>query len=143
MLIAALSVGALLTCNTVLRAQDSTNTPPAGAPPAGQRPPGMRGAPNLDMLAKQLELTDEQKTKIKPILEEQAKKIKDLRADTSLLQEDRRAKMKAIRDEVAPKMKEILTPEQFAKFEKMGQRRGGPQGGGAGAPPAGEKPPQN
>src|SRR5260221_10192991 len=102
MLIAALAVGALLTGNTVLRAQDSTNPPPAGAPPAGQRPPGMRGAPNLDMLAKQLELTDEQKTKIKPILEEQAKKIKDLRADISLSQEDRRAKMKAIRDEGTP-----------------------------------------
>ncbi len=100
----------------------------------------MRG-PNLEMMSKMLDLTDAQKTQIKPILEEQAKEIKELRADTSLSQEDRRAKMKTLREGLAAKLKDILTPEQFAKFQKMGQRR--PPGGAAGAPPTGDKPPQN
>jgi Spy/CpxP family protein refolding chaperone len=44
--------------------------------------------------------------------------MKALREDTSLSQEDRRAKMKEIRDAMQAKIKEILTPEQYKKWEK-------------------------
>lgn len=151
-LIAALAVGGLLTLSSSLLAQESTNTPPAGAPPAGAPPaggPGMRrGGPNLEQMATELKLTDEQKPKVKAVMEAQRTKMTELRADTALSQEDRRAKMKTIRDDTTAKMKEILTAEQFTKFEKMsqGMRRGpgGPGGPGGGTPPpAGEqKPPQ-
>jgi Spy/CpxP family protein refolding chaperone len=92
MVIAALVVGSLLAWNPALRAAD-TNTPPsvppAGGPPGGQRPPGIRG-PNYDQLAEQLSLTDEQKPKVKAILEGQQKKIREFRDDKSLTQEERR-----------------------------------------------------
>ena len=135
--IAALVVGSLLAWNPALRAAD-TNTPPSappvGAPPPGQRPPGMRG-PNFDQLAQQLELTDDQKPKVKSILDAQNQKMRDLRNDTSLAPEDRRPKMQSIREETATQLKAVLTPDQFEKFQKMTQRRrpGGP-------PPGGERP---
>ena len=47
--------------------------------------------------------------------------------------------MKTIREDMTAKMKEILTADQFAKWQKMmpGRR----PGGGAGAPPAATPPP--
>lgn len=131
-LIAALAVGAMLACSSPLRAQDATN-----APASGQRPPGgMRGAMSIDRLNKMLNLTDAEKPQVQAALDEMSKKVGELRADASLSQEDRRAKMKEIRDAFSAKMKTILTPEQFAKFEKMGQqRRKAPPADGAGAPP--------
>jgi protein CpxP len=145
MIIAALVAGNLLAWNVALRAAD-TNTPPGkpeiGGPPPGQqgqRPPGMmRGGPNLDQLAQQLNLTDDQKAKVKPVLEAQGKKMSEMRADTSLSQEDRRAKMQAIREETTAQMKAILTPEQFDKWQKMPRPGRGPRNG---PPPGGEKAP--
>jgi len=136
MIIAALIAGNLLACNLALRAAD-TNTPPsappAGAPPPGPRPPGMRGGPTLEQLTQQLSLTDEQKPKVKAILDTRDKKIAELRGDSSLSQEDRRTKMQSIREEVTAQMKGVLTAEQFDKWQKMsqrGRRPGPPPGGG-------------
>ena len=68
--------------------------------PAG---PGMRGRPNFDMIAQQLNLTDDQKPKFRSIMESRMQKMRDLRQDpdfASLSPEDRGAKMKAIQDEM-------------------------------------------
>jgi Spy/CpxP family protein refolding chaperone len=105
----------------------------------------MRGGPTLDQLAQQLNLTDDQKAKVKPILEARDQKMRDLRGDTSLTPEDRRARMKALRDDMTTQMKAVLTPEQFDKWQKMSpagmrDRRNGPPPGGN-PPPAGTPPP--
>ncbi len=149
MIIAALVAGNLLACNLALRAAD-TNTPPsappAGAPPPGPRPPGMRGGPTLEQLTQQLSLTDEQKPKVKTILESRDKKIAELRGDSSLSQEDRRAKMQSLREEITSQMKAVLTPEQFDKWQKMSQRSrrpGPPPGGGAPGDAHAPAPPPN
>ncbi len=112
--VVALAAAGLFAGNT-LQAQEAPK--PAG----DQAPPGMRRPPlSVDAIAKQLDLTDDQKTKIKPIFEDMQKQFGELRKDTSLSQEDRRAKLKAARDGVTTKLKEILTAEQLAKWEKMG-----------------------
>jgi len=145
MIIAALVAGNLLACTLALRAAD-TNTPPAsppaGAPPPGQRPPGMRGGPGLEQLTQQLNLTEEQKPKVKAILDTRDKKVAEARNDTSLSQEDRRAKMQSIREEITAQMKGVLTPEQFEKWQQMNQRgrRPGPASGGGS--PGGENAPK-
>jgi hypothetical protein len=89
----------------------------------------MRQRPNFDTIAKQLELTDDQKPKVKAVFDEMQQKQKDLRADTSVAQADKRAKAKEIRDAATAKLKDILTADQFAKWEKMGpgQRQRPPQ----------------
>jgi Spy/CpxP family protein refolding chaperone len=144
MLMAALAAGALLAGGSSLLAQDSTNTPPAGAPAAGAM--RSRGGPSLEQLTKSLDLTDDQKPKVKAALDEQMQKMSALRKDpdfAGLSREDKMAKMKPIRDEFVSQMKDILTPDQLAKFQKMSQgMRNRPPGGapGAGTP---TPPPQN
>ncbi len=149
LIIIALVAGNLLAWDLALRAQNATNapsaTPPAGAPPGGPR--GMRGGPNLDQLATALSLTDDQKAKVKPILDGQRQKIGDLRADSTISPEVRRTRMQAIRQNTSDQMKAVLTPEQFGKWQQMTQRGrrngpppGGPNAGGTNAAPA--NPPQ-
>lgn len=140
--LAALVAASLFAGNT-LQAQDAPKDKPAGEQPApGPGGPGMRRPPiSPDAIAKQLDLTDDQKTKLKPVIEEMQKKVTEMRKDTGLAPEDRRAKMKEIRDGMTAKMKEILTPEQLAKWEKMGA--GGRRPGAGAPPPAADNAPKN
>ena len=143
--IAALAVGSLLAFGTVANADDTTNnppsTPPAGGPPGG---PGMRGQNGFDFIAKQLNLTDDQKPKVKAILEDQRKKMGDLRQDTSLTPEDHKAKVKAIRENTVTQMKAVLTADQFQKWQAMQpQMRNRPPGGGNAGGTAPAAPPKN
>jgi len=147
-LIAALAVGSLLTLSPALRADDATNTPPAtppagGPPPGGPHGPGMRGRQNFDRLAEQLKLTDDQKPKVKAILDNQREQMRVLWQNQDLSREDRMAKMKAIREDSDAKLKAVLTAEQFEKFQAMGPRMGGPRNGPPGGPPPGGPPPGN
>jgi len=154
LIITAFVAGNLLAWNLALQAQDATNTPPppppAGSPPPGGPPagPGMRGRPGLDVIAQQLNLTDDQKPKFRSIMESRMQKMRDLRQDpdfANMAPEDRAAKVKAIQDDTAAQMKALLTPEQFEKWQKMPQmgmrgRRMGPppsaeNAGGTNAPP--------
>ena len=92
------AAGLLLSAGTVL-AQD------AQAPPANQES-GMsgrhhHGMPSADdqlkHLTKRLNLSDDQQTKIKPILEDQQNQMQQLRADNSTSREDRWKKMREMR----------------------------------------------
>ena len=134
--LAALVAGGLFAGSVALQAQEKSTPPPAGAPPGGMRARG-----NFDTLAKALELTDDQKPKVKVIFDDRQQKQRDLRADTTTDAAAKRAKAKEIRDAASAKVKPILTPEQFTKWEKMDQGpRQRPQGeqphaGGATTPP--------
>ena len=130
--LAAALAGSLFT----MQAQDSTNTPPAGGPPGG----GMRGRPNMDMMAKDLGLSDDQKAKMKVVMEDTQTQMKALRDDTSLSKEEKMAKGKELRESTQAKMKEILTPEQLAKWQKHMQQNRPPGGPGGEGKPKG--PPQ-
>src|ERR1041385_997639 len=119
---AILAAAAVLSVSPSLRAQ--TNTPPAG----GGARQGRGVDQQMTRLNEQLKLTDEQKPKVKAVLEDQNKKAAELRNEP---QETRRAKMQTIREEESKKMKEILTPDQFKKYEELqAQRRGGAGGAG-------------
>ena len=139
LMIAALVAGSVFAADIAVRAQDSTNTPPAGGPPGGgQRG---RGGPSIEMLTTNLSLTADQIPKVKAVLDEQRQKMGELRNETD--QQVLRTKMQALRTDTTAKMKEILTAEQFAKYEKMGpgMRGNRPPGGAPGG--AGAPPPQN
>lgn len=118
----ALVAGGLL-AGTSLQAQDNSS----GKPAAPHGSPGMRGRPNMDRLAKELSLTDDQKTKLQAALEDQMTKIRELHKDTSLSQEDKRIKAKELREATQAKIKEILTPDQLEKWHKL-MKQHGPQG---------------
>lgn len=96
--------------------------PPEGKP--GQRGPreGRPGHPGmfLDRMSEDLNLTEEQKTKIKAIMEQQRPQLEALRDDKTLTPEQRREKHQELREQLRAKIDAVLTPEQL---EKAKQRR--------------------
>src|SRR5438067_989883 len=112
-----LALGGLVACSSVASAQD-------------QKPGGRGRGPSIEQrmerMTEELKLTDEQKPKVKAVLEASQKKRQELFGDTSVAREDRREKMRAINEEEDKKLKEILTADQYAKHEKMREQlRGG------------------
>jgi Spy/CpxP family protein refolding chaperone len=133
LMIAALIAGGVCAASVAVRAQDTTTPPtapaqataPAPATPAAPatapaHPPGAPVVRNrFEMIAQRLALSDDQKAKAKPVFEEVAQKQAAVRADTSLDPVARRAKIKEIQADASNQLKEILTPEQFDKWQKM------------------------
>jgi Spy/CpxP family protein refolding chaperone len=115
-------LGAALFANTTVavHAQASTNAP-LSTLPVPSHPPRMRG-PNIDYLAKQLSLTDDQKVKFTAALDEMQQKMRALRTDQSLSQEDRRSQLKQLREDLNTELKGVLTDDQFAKWENFSNR---------------------
>ena len=69
----------------------------------------------LEKMSTDLKLTDEQKPKVKTVLEETSKGMQGLR---DVPQDERRQKMQTIRETEMKKLKEILTPDQMEKYKK-------------------------
>jgi Spy/CpxP family protein refolding chaperone len=120
LILSIIATGATLALAPGLQAQDATPAPaaPAAATTGSEHPGGHHG----DMLArltKELELTDDQQTKIKPILETFHTQVQSVRQDTSLSPEDRRSKMKDARETLNSQINAVLTPDQQTKFAAM------------------------
>jgi periplasmic protein CpxP/Spy len=123
----AVVAGSLLAGGALAQAQDSASS--TNVPAGGAGKPRPRGAMNLDNLVKTLALTDDQKTNFQAAMTDYTQKRRDVRADDSLSTEDKRAKYKELRDNFNAKLKDILTPDQYTKWQKMtpgGRRRPAP-----------------
>ena len=139
----ALCVGLL--SGASLLAQDAT---PGGSPEqsgsAMHRGP-MSPDQELSHLTKALDLTSDQQTRIKPILQNRRDQLMQIRGNTSLSREDRMGKMKALDDESNSKLEAVLTEAQKPKYEQMVQHRKERMEQmrahrGQGAPPSEEQP---
>jgi hypothetical protein len=73
----------------------------------------------LDHMTKELNLTDDQQAKLKPIIEEHFKQANEVRQDTSLSQEDRHAKMKQLHEDMISQARPILNLDQQKKLDEM------------------------
>jgi len=103
-------------------AQDSTQTPPAtnAEPPATTAPKHMHGDQaehRLKRLSKKLNLTDDQKEKIRPILEDESRQMKVVEGDNTLTSQQKHKKTREIRMASKSQMSAILTPEQKEKIQ--------------------------
>lgn len=138
-LLAALATGALIALTPNLQAQENKPDRPGNGPRAGQR--GEQVKERLARISEELKLTEDQKTKIESAMKEQAETMRGLRDATP---EERREKMQAARKAFDGKMKEILTADQYAKWEKTREQRGpageGRRGGPGGPGAAGNRP---
>lgn len=126
-LIAALALGGLMACSTLATAQTAPDT---------TTPPAKKGGKNRPTVEQQMQKmtdtfspTDEQKPKIKALLEATSKAMQEMRKNTDLDQQARREKMQSIMDKQKTAMKAILTPDQNTKYLEM-NRRGGKKGQG-------------
>jgi Spy/CpxP family protein refolding chaperone len=87
----------------------------------------------VNMLAKRLNLTDDQKQKLQGIFADQQQQMQSMRQDSSLSRQDRMEKMKTLRSEADEKVNGILNDDQKQKYaqmkekarERMEQHRGG------------------
>lgn len=105
----------------------SSTTP--GTTPSTSQPPAQTEDENP------LNLTDEQKAKLRPILMDERQQMEAVRSDTSLSQEQKMAKVQQIRETASPKIKAVLTPEQLKKLADMQKGQQPQSAPAAGAPP--------
>lgn len=73
----------------------------------------------LEWLSQHLNLTEDQKKQLKPILTGELKQMRAVGEDVSLTQDQKREKMKQIHEASRPQVQVILTPEQRQKFAQM------------------------
>jgi protein CpxP len=126
---AIIAATAVLATSPAVFAQADTNAATATQPP---RAGGRGGMLTIEALDKAVTLTDAEKPKVKMALEDYTKAATEAR---SADQSERRTKMTAAREALDKKLKDILTPEQFTKYQAMPRpgRRGGAGGGAGGA----------
>ena len=110
-LIAALALGGLMACSTLATAQQD-------AP----KKKGMTAEERLDAMTTKLDLKDDQKPKVKTVLEATSTAMQKIRNDTSLDQQGRSDAMKPIMDTQNTAMKAILTDDQYKKYTEMNLR---------------------
>ena len=88
---------------------------------------GHHGMPSADeqtqRLTKRLNLSEDQQTKVKAVLEDQHKQMEQLRSDSSGSQPDKRSKMRELRENSNTQIKAILNEDQQKKFDKMQQQQ--------------------
>jgi periplasmic protein CpxP/Spy len=73
----------------------------------------------LQQISTELGLTDEQKSQLKPILQEEFARLKAVKDDRLRSIDDKKSKMKEIQDDARGKMKSVLSPEQKKKLDEM------------------------
>jgi Spy/CpxP family protein refolding chaperone len=134
----------------VMIAQEPGSAPEQGAPQAEGGGMGGHGGGHMDPdqrlahMTKRYNLTADQQSQIKPILQDEQQQMQAMRADTSTSRDDKHAKMMSMHQENQQKIEAVLTDQQKQKFEadqqKMQQRRAEHGGGGAPPPDAGQPP---
>lgn len=96
---------------------------PEGGHAGGQHHHGPPSAQeHLAHMSKELNLTDDQKAKIKTILDDEHTQMEALHQDESTGRSDKMAKMKSIHESNASKIREVLNADQQKKFDEMEKR---------------------
>jgi Spy/CpxP family protein refolding chaperone len=91
----------------------SQSTPP---PQAAGKEKRMHGG-GLQAAVESLNLTDEQKAKVKDIFADAKTKGQAVSSDTTLSDEQRKAKKKELHSGIIAKLNEVLTPEQQTELK--------------------------
>jgi len=126
-------------------ANDQQAAPEAAPPEHGPGRGHMDPAKHAAMLAKRLNLSSDQQSKVQDILKSEQSQMESLRADSSVSPEDRRSKMMDIHKSTNDQVRGLLDPDQQKKWDEMQSRReewGHHHGGQAGAPPDSPPPQQ-
>jgi protein CpxP len=70
-------------------------------------------------IVSQLNLPDDQKAKVDPIVDADAKQLRAIKADTTLTDDARKAKNSEVRKDTETKLKAVLTDEQWKKYQEL------------------------
>ena len=91
-------------------------TPP---PPGAPQRRSMEALSELRMLTQQLNLTPEQREKLRPIITDEGEQMHVVRIDERMNPDQKRAKVIEIRQAFNPTIAAELTPEQQEKWKKL------------------------
>ncbi len=91
-------------------------------PAAQGQGPSPAQAQKLQALAKQLNLTPQQKMQLMPILEADAPKLEAVKNNASLGPMQKLEQMKAIHAQSDPQIKAILNPQQYQQLQQIRQQ---------------------
>lgn len=86
---------------------------------------GMNADRQLKRMTKQLDLSADQQSQIKPMLESEDQQMEQLRQDKTMSRQDRRQKMMDIRQDTSQKIEGVLNDTQKQKYEAMQKRMRG------------------
>ena len=75
-------------------------------------------------LFEELDLSEEQKSKVEAIMEAQKEKRKELFAGHRENPREAREQMKALREEAEGELREVLSAEQFERLQELREKRG-------------------
>ncbi len=78
-------------------------------------------AQKLAMVAKQLNLTPQQKVKLMPILADEAPKVEAIKANTSLTGLQKMEQLRALHEQTNPEVQAILSPQQYEQLQQIRQ----------------------
>ena len=78
-------------------------------------------AQKLAMVAKQLNLTPQQKVKLMPILADEAPKVEAIKANTSLTGLQKMEQLRALHEQTNPQVQAILSPQQYEQLQQIRQ----------------------
>ena len=135
-----LAVGLLALPVVAQQSQDpgaGQSTPqPGQSVPEGQSQAGQRGAwargggqrQRMEMLAKKLNLTDDQRQQFRQIGQGMRQQAMNIRNDSSLTDDQKKEKLQALRKQSHQEMFAILTPEQKEQLKQMREQRQKEQG---------------
>jgi len=124
-----------------LQSGPSIQPEPSEPPAPGETPPRplmMNPQRMLQKLSEQVNLTDDQKAKILPLLQAQADQLKALHDDASLSDDEKHEKMRTIMQSTRKQIGDLLTPEQKEKIKGM---HGGAHANDNPPPPPADAPP--
>jgi periplasmic protein CpxP/Spy len=77
----------------------------------------------VNRLDKQLNLSDEQKTQVRSILQSQHDKMQQLFQDSSADPQDRRAKMREVHESTNNQIRSVLNDDQKKQFDQLEQEQ--------------------
>ncbi|GEM_PF-2603873 len=126
--------------------QGSSQNAPAGQSGSSSSAQSGQAGGQPRTVEDELQLTDEQKAKLQPIIQEEMTQIQAVRNDNSMTMDQKIAKVRQIKQAEFPKIQAILTPEQQKKLADMQDRARQQQGSGNQSTPPngsqGQQPPK-
>jgi Spy/CpxP family protein refolding chaperone len=102
----------------------------------------MEALSELRMLTQNLNLTNDQREKLRPIVTDEGEQLHVVRIDERMTPDQKRSKVIEIREAFAPKISAELTPEQQEKWKKLQESLLGKRTDGAKEPAAPATPPK-
>jgi hypothetical protein len=81
-----------------------------------------QAAQKLEQIAKQLNLTPEQKMQLIPILESEAPRVEAIKSNASLSGLQKLEQLRALHKETDPQVRSILSPQQYEKLQQIRDR---------------------